>query len=224
MSNSNKKPPKPAEVDWPECQLMLVIEPGPGARERLRSALDHCQATAVLIRPRPEQFLGAGEVKPLVDLAQDHGVAVIVCDDLKLAKTLHADGVQLLSGPDLRDRIADARAVLGAESSIGVDARHSRHEAMEAGEAGADYVAFGIASMGDAGRTKRDDLVAWWAEIFESPCVMLDVEQVAEAAQGDRDGADFVALTLPFTASSDDIAVLVGDVDTALSGGNASRS
>jgi len=203
---------------------MLVVEPGPGARERLQIALDHCRASAVLIRPRPEHNLSAGEVKPLVDLAQQQGAAAIVFDDVKLAKTVRADGVHLLSGADLTQRIGDARIVLGMETSIGVEPGLSRHYAMEAGEAGADYIAFGVSDPSDDGRKRRDDLVTWWAEIFEIPCVVLDVETAGEAEQSNRDGADFVALSLPSSLSLDAVAERAGAVDAALFDGNASLS
>ena len=216
MAKTKKKSPKAAEIDWPACQLMLVVEPGAGARERLTAAFEHCQAVAVLIRPKPEHQLGAGEVKPLVDLAQDQGAAAIVFGDAQLAKTLRADGVHLPAGLDTRARIADARAMLGAEASIGVDAGHSRHEAMEAGEAGAEYVAFGYGAGGPAGRLQRDELIAWWAGIFEVPCVVLDVECADEVRIADKQGADFAALTLPSQASPDEIAVLTGEADAAL--------
>ena len=207
---------KQKQVDWPTCQLMLVIEPGAGARERLRAAFEVCQASAVLIRPKAGQKLGAGEVKPLVDLSQDQGAAAILMDDAELARTLRADGVHLApdsqASPVTSQQIAAARAVLGADAIIGVEAGQSRHAAMEAGETGASYVAFGVDQRTD--RQTRDDMVAWWAEIFEVPCVVLDVDTVAEASRGNADGADFVALTLP--EDLDALGTLVGDVDCVL--------
>ena len=74
MSKSKSKTAA-TDVDWPTCQLMLVIEPGPGARERLTAALQAADVQAVLIKPKPGDQLGAGEVKPLVDLAQEIGRA-----------------------------------------------------------------------------------------------------------------------------------------------------
>ncbi len=223
VAKTKSKSKQPAsEVDWPACQLMLIVEPGPGSLEALRAAFGHCQPAAVLIRPKPEHHLGAGEVKPLVDLAQDYGAAAIIFDDVRLARTLKADGVHLdirTEGP-LDALIADARASLGAAANIGVDAGISRHRAMEAGEAGADYVAFGAVEGTSVAREARDDLIGWWASIFEVPCVALDVVTADEAAGIDRDGADFVGLTLPAGASLDAVMVLAGDVDAVLSTGS----
>ena len=206
------------DVDWPACQLMLTVQPGPGAVDCLRAAFGQCQPVAVLIRPAPEHHLGAGEAKPLVDLAQDFGAAAIIFGDVKLARTLRADGVHFVVQTDgvLESLIADARAVLGVTANIGVDAGISRHRAMEAGEAGADYVAFGAAEPSAVARKARDDLVAWWAEIFEVPCVALDVVSAAETAVAERGGADFVALTLPPGATVDAVMSLTGKVDAVL--------
>ena len=206
---------KKKDVDWPPCQLMLTIEPGAGSRARLQAAFAAAEVTAVLIRPKPGDKLGAGEVKPLVDLVQDQGAVAILYGDALLAKTLRADGVHLPPGLDVRERIAEARGVLGEAASIGSDAGTSRHAAMEAGEAGAEYVAFGDVDGTDESRARRDELVAWWASIFEVPCVALDVRSLEDVERADSDGADFVALTLP-AGSIEDVAGLVGKISARL--------
>lgn len=211
---------KHKNVEWPPCQLMLTIEPGAGARSRLEAALEAATVAAVLIRPKAGDRLGAGEVKPLVDLAQDQGAVAILHDDAQLAKTLRADGVHLPpglpGGSDVRERIAAARSILGGSASIGADAGTSRHAAMEAGEAGAEYVAFGDAGGTDECRRRRDELIAWWAAIFEVPCVALDMHTVEDVERADVDGADFAALTLP-NRSAEDITALVGSIGERLS-------
>ncbi len=221
-NTKSKSSTSAADIEWPACQLMLTVQPGPGAVEALRAAFGHCQPAAVLIRPAAEHHLGAGEVKPLVDLAQDYGAAAIIFEDVRLARTLKADGVHFAARGDgpLSDLMADARASLGASANIGVDAGISRHRAMEAGEAGADYVAFGAAEGTPVAREARDDMIGWWASIFEVPCVALDVTTADEAATADSDGADFVALTVPPRASLEAVMVLVGDVDAVLNTGS----
>ena len=206
---------KKNDVDWPPCQLMLTVEPGAGARAQLKAALEAATVSAVLIRPKPGDMLGAGEVKTLVDLVQDLGAVAILYEDAQLAKTLRADGVHLPpglpGGVDVRERIEHARAILGDAASIGADAGTSRHAAMEAGEAGAEYVAFGVADSTDESRARRDELIAWWAGIFEVPCVALDMHSVEDVERADHDGADFVALTLP-NRSGGDVVGLVGSI------------
>ena len=219
MAKSNKS--EKSQTDWPSCQLMLVIQPGPGARERLQAAFEQATVAAVLIRPKAGDRLGAGEVKPLVDLAQDQGAAAILYDDADLAKTLRADGVHVPAGLNVREHVEAARAILGPDASIGVDAGGSRHAAMEAGEAGAEYVAFGLAEASEEARTDRDTLVAWWADIFEVPCVALDIATADEVAAADRNGADFAGLVISLTQPVDAIMTLAGEADMRLIQGTA---
>ena len=87
----------------------------------------------------------------------------------------------------------------GAGVSVGAEVGLSRDDAMTLAEQGADYVAFGAPAElqdRDKGRARRDDLVAWWAEIFEVPCVAFDVETAEEASALSWAGADFIAVTL----------------------------
>lgn len=216
MKSKSKSKVKESEVDWPACQLMLQVEPGPGAADRLAAALDSGRVAAVLIQPRAGEQLGAGEVKPLVGIAQEHGVAAIVFEDLDLAVTIKADGLHVPAGADAAAYIATARAALGRDASVGVDAGGSRHQAMAAGEAGADYVAFSAANTSKEARSERDDLVTWWAEIFEVPCVALSLATADDVEMADRNGADFASLVLPSAETAEAIASLVGDADMRL--------
>ncbi|MFZ0849319.1 MAG: thiamine phosphate synthase, partial [Hyphomicrobiaceae bacterium] len=102
---------------------------------------------------------------------------------------------------------------------VGADVGISRHDAMSLAEAGADYVAFGApAHLQDRTRAhaRRDDLVAWWGEIFEVACVALDVEIPAEAERLARAGVDFVAVTLPPGQSAAATRDLVAGIGAAI--------
>jgi thiamine-phosphate pyrophosphorylase len=104
-----------------------------------------------------------------------------------------------------------AREVLGPRAIVGADAGRSRHDAMSLGEAGADYVGFGIpAHVGDRGtaRERQLDLVEWWSELFEVPCVALDADRDDLAALAGA-GADFVALSADLAQPE---AELVADI------------
>ena len=87
-----------------------------------------------------DQHEAAARAAPLQAICAAHDVAFIVNDSVALAKRLKADGVHL--GQD-DGSPKEAREELGREAQIGVTCHASRHMAMEAGEAGADYVAFG---------------------------------------------------------------------------------
>ncbi len=204
-------------------QIYLVVDVTAGAAERVAAAFKTTTIASVLFRPASGAMLNAGSLKGLVDAAQKQGVAALVADDAALARTLRADGVHLAAGTDLLKRYETAREILGRGAIVGVDAGGSRHIAMEAGEAGADYVGFGNARVelepveddepADEADGTTNDLLAWWSEIFEVPCVAFDVETEGILAAS-RTGADFVAITLP-------AALPVGDVPKRLEAARA---
>jgi len=184
----------------PSCLLYAVVEAGPGAAERLGAALAAVQVSSVLIAPAQDGVLDAASAKPLVELAQRAGAAALIADNAALAKALRADGVHLGISMDPAGTYADARRILGPRAIVGADAGISRDDAMTLAEDGAEYVAFGAPldlSDLDKARARRAELISWWAEIFEVPCVAFDVESPEAAAALAQAGADFVSVTLP---------------------------
>jgi len=132
--------------------------------------------------------------EPLQRICADAEVAFIVNDSIALAKRLGADGVHL----GQRDGdIREARAELGPEAQIGKTCHDSRHFAMEAGEAGADYVAFGAFYTTT---TKPSDyrpdpaMLSWWSSLFEIPCVAIGGITPGNARPLVAAGADFLAV------------------------------
>jgi thiamine-phosphate pyrophosphorylase len=185
------------------CGLYAVVDAGPAAGERLSAALAAAPLAAVLIAPAAGQLLSAAEAKPLLERARQAGVAALLLEEVDLARTLGADGVHLAARDDPQATYRAARDTLGKDGVVGVDAGISRHAAMVLAEAGADYVGFGAPPHlkdRDKARGRREDLVSWWAPIFEVPCVAFDVETGEEAQQVAVAGAEFVAVTLPADA------------------------
>lgn len=181
-------------------QLFLVVEAGESARDRIAIALAAAPIAAVLITPPSGQVLSEPAAKPLVEQAQAHGAAALLLDDADLARKLRADGVHLQHSSGIEDRYHAAREIVGRSAIVGVHAGKSRHDAMVLAEGGAEYIAFGVpegVQDSAAARERRLDLVAWWAEIFEVPCVALDVETPEDAAELTRVGADFIGMRLP---------------------------
>ena len=105
----------------------------------------------------------------LLPVAQARGVAVLLNDRADLAVALGCDGAHL--GQQDGDHAA-ARKLLGPDRILGITCHDSRHLAMEAGEVGADYVAFGafFPTTTKAAKHRADpELLAWWPEMFELP-------------------------------------------------------
>jgi thiamine-phosphate pyrophosphorylase len=118
-----------------------------------------------------------------------------VNDSIALARRLGADGVHLGQSDG---EVADARRRLGREAQIGVTCHASRHLAMEAGEAGADYVAFGafFPSTTKASEHRPEpDLLTWWQTLFELPCVAIGGITPENCGPLVSAGADFLAVS-----------------------------
>ena len=197
--------------------LVMSADAGAATAERLTTALAAADIASVILKAGSDRVLEAGTVRPLVAAIQRAGVAVLLADDARLARTLKADGVHLSSSEDVDAVYAEAREIVGSGVITGMDAGVMKHSAMSLGEAGADYVAFGLPhDADDVARDERIDRVGWWAEIFQPPCMVLDVATPEEAAALADVGADFVAVTLPDGCSMADARDHVVSFATAI--------
>ena len=184
------------DIKRPPCQLYLVspLDVGGGFPERLARALDAGPVAAFQFRVKDvDQHAAAALAEPLQRLCADRDVAFIVNDSVALARRLGADGVHL--GQDDGDP-REARAALGPAAQIGVTCHDSRHLAMEAGEGGADYVAFGSffpTTTKQVRHRAEPVLLSWWSALFELPCVAIGGVTPANAPPLVAAGADFVA-------------------------------
>ncbi|WCT74825.1 thiamine phosphate synthase [Sphingomonas naphthae] len=182
----------------PACQLYLISPPAidAGFADRLAAALDAGPVAAFQLRLKGiDDHAIARLAEPVQRLCADHEVAFIINDSMGLAKRLGADGVHL--GQDDGDP-RDARALLGPTAQIGVTCHDSRHLAMEAGEAGADYVAFGAfypTATKDARHRAEPSILGWWTTLFEPPCVAIGGITPDNAAPLVAAGADFLAVS-----------------------------
>ena len=186
--------------DEPGCQLYLISPPDEsgGFADRLARAIDAGDGlvTAFQFRVKGvDQHEAARLAEPLQDVCAAREVAFIVNDSVALAKRLGADGVHLGQGDgDPRE----AREALGREAQIGVTCHASRHLAMEAGEAGADYVAFGAffdSATKDSGHRAEAGILEWWSGLFEIPCVAIGGIAPGNCAPLVEAGADFLAVS-----------------------------
>lgn len=194
----------------PACQLYLIspLEVGGGFPDRLRRALRAGPVAAFQFRVKDiDQHAAAALAEPLQKICAEHDVAFLVNDSISLAKRLGADGVHLgQTDGDPRE----ARSILGPAAQIGVTCHASRHLAMEAGERGADYIAFGsyFPTM-----TKQVEhhaepvLLSWWSTMFEIPCVAIGGITPANGRPLVEAGADFLAVSQAVWGGDEEAAV-----------------
>lgn len=196
----------------PACQLYLIspLEVGGDFPDRLARALDAAPVAAFQFRVKDvDQHEATRLAEPLQRLCAEREVAFIVNDSVALARRLGADGVHL--GQDDGDP-REARQVLGPAVQIGVTCHDSRHLAMEAGEAGADYVAFGSfypTATKEVRHRPEPAILAWWATMFELPSVAIGGIIPANAAPLVAAGADFLAVSAGVWANPDGEAAAV---------------
>ncbi len=181
------------------CGLYLVTPPTLDADafcESLKQAFDGGSVASLQLRLKDasdDEILRAGEI--LMPVAQSADVAFILNDRPDLAAKLGADGVHV--GQEDAS-YADARAIMGPDRIVGVTCHDSRHLAMEAAEAGADYVAFGafFPTRTKEAKIRADiDTLRWWAKTMVVPSVAIGGITVENANPLIEAGADFLAVS-----------------------------
>lgn len=180
------------------CRLYLITPPriDPAAfRDVLAAALDAGDVACLQIRLKEASD---DEIRHATDIlrpvAHERGVAVLMNDRPDLAAELGCDGVHV-GQEDMS--YSQARAIVGDSAIVGVTCHNSRHFAMEAAERGADYVAFGaFFATGTKQPNSRaePELLSWWSEIFEVPCVAIGGITTDNCRPLVAAGADFLAV------------------------------
>jgi thiamine-phosphate pyrophosphorylase len=187
--------PPPQRTEPAKLYLISPQEVGGPFPDRLRLALEPGIAAAFQLRVKDtDEHQLARLAEPLQRICADAGVAFIVNDSMTLAKRLGADGVHLgQSDGDVRE----ARALLGPSAQIGRTCHDSRHLAMQAGEQGADYVAFGAfypTTTKPSHYRPHPSILSWWSALFEIPCVAIGGITPDNAQPLIDAGADFLAV------------------------------
>jgi thiamine-phosphate pyrophosphorylase len=164
----------------------------------------------VLLRlsPGDERTL-TDRVKALAPLVQDHGVALLLDGAPDLVAGSGADGAHLTG----IDALPAAVPALKPARIAGVGGLVTRHDAMMAAETGADYVMFGEPDAQDRSPAFEavEERIAWWAEVFEAPCVGY-AKTLDECARLAAAGADFVAVSDMIWSDSRGPAAAIADV------------
>lgn len=200
------------EIEAEPCRLYLITPPRlePAAfADTFKAALDAGDVACVQLRLKTEteETADAATIRRateiLMPIAQERGVAFLINDRADIAAEMGADGVHV--GQD-DTPYEEARRLVGPDRIVGVTCHNSRHLAMEAGEAGADYVAFG--AFYDTGtktpKTRAEpEILSWWSKTFVLPCVAIGGITVANAEPLIRAGADFLAVAAGVWAHSE---------------------
>jgi thiamine-phosphate pyrophosphorylase len=186
-------------VSKTRCRLYLITPPKLDAKpfaETLKRALSGGDVASFQLRLKDAtdaEILRAGEM--LMPVAQRANVAFIMNDRPDLAAKLGADGVHV--GQEDAS-YAEARAAMGSNRIVGMTCHNSRHLAIEAAEAGADYVAFGafFPTATKEPKTRAEpEIIEWWSEIMVIPSVAIGGITVENCRPLIEAGADFLAVS-----------------------------
>jgi thiamine-phosphate pyrophosphorylase len=188
------------------CRIYLItpprLEPATFA-DRLAAALDAAEpaagpdpaVAAVQLRLKD---VGDDDWQRAIDVlrpvTQSRGVAFLLNDRADLVRATGCDGVHV-GQEDMPAR--QARALIGPQATLGVTCKGSRDLAMQAGEDGADYVAFGAffpSGTKEVTRFVDPDILQWWSELMELPCCAIGGITAENCAPLVRAGADFLAV------------------------------
>jgi thiamine-phosphate pyrophosphorylase len=195
------------------CRLYLITPPKLEPRafaDELKRTLDAGDVASLQLRLKDVSdgdILRAAEV--LMPIAQSRDVAFIVNDRPDIAHMIRADGVHI--GQD-DVPYAEARETVGKNAIVGVTCHDSRELAFAAGEAGADYVAFGafFPTATKEAKTHADlELLEWWAQAMTIPVVAIGGITVENAKPLIDAGADFIAVSSGVWSYKDGAAAAV---------------
>ncbi len=197
-----------SDMDIP--QIYLVTPPNfelTGFSAQLAAVLDAypvaCLRLALASRDEDDLARAADHLR---EIAHARDIPLVMSEHIKLVERLGLDGVHLLDGSRSTRK---TRADLGGDAIIGCFCSNSRHDGMNAGEMGADYISFGPVgdtSLGDGSRAE-DDLFAWWSQMIELPVVaegaltLSDIERLAPIT-------DFFAIGEEIWRKDDPVAAL----------------
>lgn len=199
-------------------RIYLQIPPAAsaGTEAALAAALDRYPVACTLLTCEEDTSFDAEWANRIRSLCHAKDVAFLAEIEPERAAAVEADGVHIV--PDAQI-YRHARQTLGKNAIIGTHCE-SRHDAMVLAELGADYVAF-TTRMQSMTRTDESvqDLIGWWSQTFEVPCVAWNVGNAEEAVQAIEAGADFLAITKKCLESPEGAALLT---DTAAALENAS--
>jgi thiamine-phosphate pyrophosphorylase len=180
------------------CRVYLItppkLDPAPFANQ-LAAAVDAGDVAAVQLRLKDvDDDAWRRTIDVLRPVTQEHGVAFLLNDRADLVRETGSDGAHV-GQEDMPAR--EARQLMGANAILGVTCKGSRDLAMQAGEDGADYVAFGAffpSGTKEVTRFIGPDILQWWSELMELPCCAIGGITAENCAPLVQAGTDFLAV------------------------------
>lgn len=162
------------EPDAPTAPQLYLITPVGAEPDAfaplLGELLDRFEVSCIRIPGAGDEAMLGRMADTVRDIAHGRDIAVVIDDHIQLAQRHGLDGVHLTGGAK---QVRYARKELGADAIIGAFCGASRHDGMNAAEAGADYISFGpcrSTALGH-GEIAESDLFQWWSEMIEAPVV-----------------------------------------------------
>lgn len=151
--------------------------------------------------------------KELVKDIQAENIAVLIEDNVPLAKSLNADGIHL--SDDDEDIFKAAIETLSEDVIIGIKAKQSRHKAMIFAEEGCSYIAIDLFDQDNHQREleefERPPEINWWVSLFSTPCVAWDISSTEQAIEATKQGADFLGLAPEFWQQGENSAKIIDE-------------
>ena len=202
------------------CRVYLItpprLEPAPFAG-LLASALDAGDVAAVQLRLKDvDDDTWRRAIDALRPVAQSRGVAFLLNDRADLVRETGSDGAHVGQEDMPANR---ARALMGRDATLGVTCKDSRDLAMQAGEDGADYVAFGAffpSATKEVTRFIDPEILQWWSELMELPCCAIGGITAENCAPLVQAGADVLAVVGAVWSHSDGPAAGVRALNAAI--------
>lgn len=182
------------------CQIYLITPP------EISDLTDFCKQLETAISAAPVACLQirlkdvpdsdvVQAAEAIIPLCHTHNVSVIINDRPDLAKACSADGVHI--GQEDMDYFS-SRELLGEDAIIGITCHNSKELAFQAASAGANYVAFGafFETGTKTPKTRAElEILTWWNQVVETPCVAIGGINPSNAATVIKAGADFIAVS-----------------------------
>jgi thiamine-phosphate pyrophosphorylase len=177
-------------------RLFLIVPDDVSADEnagRVQQALAGGDVACVLFQKRhsPTRPAYLQHLQTSVPICRAHDVAALVHNEAELVQATGADGLHMDGDEPTTSQLVDR---LHPQSIIGRGNIDTRHAAMEAGEAGVDYIFFGSLDGAEATAADNLDLSRWWSGLFQTPCVALAPSAASDVDMVFKTGSEFIGL------------------------------